>query len=414
MTLILDITRSLQRAARLQAPTGIDRVEVTYLNAALACTARPVHFVALGRRGWRWIPAARVRRLIAEPPARLVDPAAPIDQLIRASRPRRGLLAALRRWAREALYVVEDSLAPATADFARHGGAVFLKASHDRLDREPAFAALAGLRIVIFVHDVQPFEVPQFFTPDEFERHHARMHTVARYADEVLVNSRDTAARFLAACRNFGWREPSCTVLPLGVPPTLDRSVNRPASPGSHFVMLGTVQPRKNHVLMLQLWCELAERGGAVPTLVIIGRRGWLSDPVFRMLRRSPVLGRHVVFAGPLDDAEAWAVLGRARALLMPSHAEGYALPIAEALALGVPVLASDLPAHREVGGDRVTYLDPIDGLAWLAAIARRADEDGPAAAGHGTAYRPPTWAEHLAGLRRVLDPPTRSEEAKT
>jgi glycosyltransferase involved in cell wall biosynthesis len=55
----------------------------------------------------------------------------------------------------------------------------------------------------------------------------------------------------------------------------------------------------------------------------------------------------------------------------MPSFAEGYGLPVAEALAAGTPVLASDLPSLRAMGGSTITWLDPVDGLGWLAAIRR-------------------------------------------
>ena len=53
----------------------------------------------------------------------------------------------------------------------------------------------------------------------------------------------------------------------------------------------------------------------------------------------------------------------------MPSHAEGYGLPLIEALCVGTPVIASDLPAHRDVAGDYAIYRHPMDGLGWLAAV---------------------------------------------
>ncbi len=89
----------------------------------------------------------------------------------------------------------------------------------------------------------------------------------------------------------------------------------------------------------------------------------------------------------------------------MPSFAEGFGLPIIEALAVGTPVIASDLPAHREVAGDLAVYRDPTDGPGWLADICMFAD-------GHGSAaeirrrvadYRPTTWGEYFVRIERFL-----------
>ena len=63
--------------------------------------------------------------------------------------------------------------------------------------------------------------------------------------------------------------------------------------------------------------------------------------------------------------------MANARAVLMPSLAEGFGLPVIEALAVGTPVLASDLMVHREVGQDFVIYLDPADDVAWFDAILK-------------------------------------------
>jgi glycosyltransferase involved in cell wall biosynthesis len=89
----------------------------------------------------------------------------------------------------------------------------------------------------------------------------------------------------------------------------------------------------------------------------------------------------------------------------MPSLAEGFGLPIIEALAVGTPVIASDLPAHREVAGNLAIYRDPTDGRGWLADVCMLAD-------GRRTAseirrrvgeYRPTTWGEYFNRIERFL-----------
>jgi len=170
-------------------------------------------------------------------------------------------------------------------------------------------------------------------------------------------------------------------------------------------VMLGTLEARKNHLLMLRLWQRLVATDPAMaPRLLLIGRRGWENQAVFNLLDRCPELRGHVRECPGLNDAQVQALLRGARALLNPSFAEGYGLPVAEALALGVPVLASDLPAHREVAGTAAEFLDPLDGPAWLQAILDYAQPQSKRRSAARRAlrrFRPPQWQTHF---EQVLD----------
>ncbi len=91
--------------------------------------------------------------------------------------------------------------------------------------------------------------------------------------------------------------------------------------------------------------------GPATPRLVLVGQRGWENEMVLDVLERSELLRDHIAEHNALPDKQVRSLIAGARAVLLPSFAEGYGLPIAEALALGTPVLCSDLPALREAGG---------------------------------------------------------------
>src|SRR5207237_3018171 len=131
-------------------------------------------------------------------------------------------------------------------------------------------------------------------------------------------------------------------------------------------------------------------RGERAPMLVMVGSPGWGAEPVLRTVEQSRLLHGRVIFARGLSSPALRQLVAHARALLMPSFAEGFGLPVIEALAVGTPVIASDLSAHREVAGDMAIYRDPTDRPGWLAAICMFADGEGEAAdvSRRGAGYR--------------------------
>ena len=228
------------------------------------------------------------------------------------------------------------------------------------------------------------------------------METIARYADGVLGNSISPLDAMRPWLDRAG-RAPATAVAPLGTE-GLDEPVRMPGSESGsgltpYFVCVGTIEPRKNHLLLLNIWRRIAAEGGAnMPRLLLVGRRGWENEQVVDMLERCPALVGCVEEHGRPSDREMRRLVAGARALLMPSFAEGYGMPVAEALALGVPVICSDIPAHRETGGAVPDYLDPLDAIGWMRAIRAYA-ADGPerrAQLARMPAWSPPTWRENI------------------
>jgi glycosyltransferase involved in cell wall biosynthesis len=144
--------------------------------------------------------------------------------------------------------------------------------------------------------------------------------------------------------------------------------------------------------------------GTDTPPLVLAGQRGWETEAIVDHLDRSPPVQRFVHEINGLGDEQLADLIGGARALLSPSFMEGFNLPVAEALSMGTSVIASDIPAHRELApGARL--IDPLDGPAWLDAIEAAARRP-PGADVQSPAQRPPGWPEHFAIVAGALGLP--------
>jgi glycosyltransferase involved in cell wall biosynthesis len=159
--------------------------------------------------------------------------------------------------------------------------------------------------------------------------------------------------------------------------------------------------------MLLNIWSRLIDRSGInAPRLLIIGQRGWEAEPVFNVLDHSEKLRGHVIELNHCSDEELANHLAPARALVFPSLAEGYGLPLVEALGMGVPVIASDLPVFREIAGAVPTYLDPLNEAAWEEAILDYANPESPARAaqlGRIKSFRAYDWESHFDRLETWL-----------
>jgi glycosyltransferase involved in cell wall biosynthesis len=399
--IVLDLSRLLSRAGR-SAPSGIDRVELAYARRLLEASGDRLSFAAVAKWGrFGPLPTGETARFIQS-----------LDQLwsdrARAANSARRLIAASCR-----LQVALSLRGPRALHRhirALQGSVVYLLASHHHLDRPELFRNLrdkAGARIVCFIHDTIPIDFPEYSVPGEAERHRLRMSTVAKYADGVIVNSLQTGEAFRPFLEKAG-RAPPIVYAPLGADLPIQPSPVAPMRSGSYFVCVGTIEAKKNHLLLLNLWRDLVRRMGETsPRLVLIGRRGWYVQNVLNMLDRSTALAGMVEERNNLSDAEMAGLVSGARALLMPTFAEGYGLPVAEALALGTPVLCSDLSVLRSVGKEAPEYFDPLDARAWRQAIidyamprsARRAAQLVRLAA-----WRPPTWDAHFSLVWPLLE----------
>ena len=394
--IILDVSRLLSRAES-PAPSGIDRVELIYAE----------HLIA-------WVPE-RLRYLAVVPPGRAALLPAPLVKEF--------LAALASRWTAGAAIDTVRRLAWRLRIAALRGGggraspgSAYLLLSHHHLDKPDLIAAILRrhrARLVCLMHDLIPLDFPEYSRPTEPARHQLRIETVAKFAEAVVAVSDTVQAALQRTLRKVNGGTPARVH---SVPHGATRHAPK-ASTGSlgpvlgsrpYFVCVGTIEPRKNHLLLLAVWRRLEEEmGDATPRLVLVGRRGWENENILAMLDRCPGLRDVLVEREGLPDGELYPLLAGARALLFPSFVEGYGLPLAEALAQGVPALCSDIEALREVGAGVPEYLDPLDGLGWRRAVLDYLPEGSIRRAAQveriGT-WTMPSWDESVRGMLAVID----------
>ncbi|WP_339933159.1 glycosyltransferase family 1 protein [uncultured Brevundimonas sp.] len=396
---LFDAGRLLDRSAR-DAPTGVDRVCLAYAEWLAA------------RRDIRVVPVATVRNRL-----RAVD-ATHYRREIRTVRKRwsgdepetaneQALVRALTGQTRgPSILDVEPGAPPLSLRRVRSvsqaltsrplpppsPGQAYISVGHTALNTPAILADLArrGVSSTIMIHDLIPITHPEFCRPGDRARHHRRVSYALRHADRIIVNSEYTADQLRAFADREALSTPPVKAIPLGLEPVFLTRGTLP-SPAPYFVHVGTIEARKNLAFLLTLWRRLQERmGPRTPGLVLVGRYGWENEAVLDHLQRSPNLQGLVHQSAGLSDVSLARLMRGARAVVAPSSVEGFDLPAVEAMAMGVPLIASDIPVHRElVSGARL--VDPLDGLGWLSAL--QAATDSPPVA---PAYAPPTWATHF------------------
>ena len=375
---LIDVSRLIWRMWTGRLPTGIDRVCLAYLR----------HF---GLRAQAVVQRSGIVRVLTPRSSdRLFD-------LLMHRRPefRSFMVREMPSWLLSSSNGVNCS------------GRIYFNTGHTGLN-EPALSAwIARNRIRAFylLHDLIPITHPEFCRAGEAQRHAWRIRNALQSSTGIIGNSGATLTALSAfACDEGLPIPPMCAAWIAGQ--AMPEKVH-PAQLGHpYFVMIGTIEGRKNHILLLNLWRHLAESlGDSTPKLVIVGQRGWEAEKALAMLDGCIALKQHVMELGSCDDDKLGSLIAGARALLMPSFAEGFGLPVVEALQLRTPVIASDLPVYREIAGDIPCYLSPTDETAWEKAILDFLQDgsDRRRQLGMMSGFKSPSWPDHFVKVEDWL-----------
>jgi glycosyltransferase involved in cell wall biosynthesis len=297
------------------------------------------------------------------------------------------------------------------------GNSVYLNTSHHGISNKDGFFTLKmklGLKFAFYIHDLIPIDFPEYVRASGYSDHIKRMDTVSFCADMVIVNSEATKTSFLSWCESQELRLPECEVAYIGVEESFFESPAEEFSPAletldqqSYFTYIGTIEPRKNHLFLLQIWRDWILRGITPPKLVIVGKRGWENQNVFNFIDQCEAIKPYVVELSDLSDAGLKRVIRGAKAMLFPSFSEGWGMPLIETQAMGTPVICSDIPVFHEASSALATFINPLDAITWQKTILDFSDpskdvhDDAVKALG---SYTPPRWEDHFIILDVLLD----------
>ena len=281
----------------------------------------------------------------------------------------------------------------------------------------PAFIAglraRHGLRVALLIYDIIPVRRPEFVNLAFSESFGTWLDGMLPLCDRLMAISRSAAAEATAHAVASGIPlRGEIQPIPIGTgfsgpAAAAAESHGLPAS-GSYVLFVSTMEPRKNHQLLLRVWRRLLESmpRAEVPILVFAGKRGPLSEDLVRELTSTRFLDGHIRLIDQPSDGDLTALYHGCLFTLFPSFYEGWGLPVTESLAFGKPCIISSATSLPEAGGTLARYFDPED-VPGATALIRGVLEDRKGLAAWTrqveTEFRPVSWQESARAVMEHL-----------
>ncbi len=329
-----------------------------------------------------------------------------------------------QRWKRGVERVTTSIIAPITGSRQRATLAVLgvtpaprdiwldLEAGwHDPRPRNQLLPELhrTGVSIATLVADIFPITSPEWFTPETVAKFTDYLDAHIQWSDRLLCISRHTRATLMSHAAAGGRPvDDRSDVIRLGANfthrnlPVHDRPVPTLGTP--ELLMVSTLEPRKNHALVLDVFDRLRSHGRDI-SLRLIGGRGWNVDDLVRRIETNPAFGSTLRWDDRVSDDELDRAYRSSFLALVPSFAEGFGAPVIEALDRGLPVISSTGGALSEVGGSNIEYGSPTSVDEWVAHVERHLDDPAHHALWVARAqnFVAPTWSEAAADTASAL-----------
>ncbi len=264
---------------------------------------------------------------------------------------------------------------------------------------------------IAMVHDLTPRTHPEHHTLVTRMTFNPFIRASLKGARAVVVGSKATRQEVL---EHFPWVSDRLHLIGYGVddffsppddPAEGERTRSFFAGDRRYILHLGTLEPRKGLLTLVKAWDRLHEMMPDAPSLVLAGGEGWDIAPLVDLINRSPNAAR-IHRPGYVTRDQARALMRHTQGFVLASEAEGFGLPLAEAIASGAPCIASDIPSLRESGADAALFTPVGDSEALAQAIARTLEPETAAVMRRASAARRSSlsWGPIIEQWRELIE----------
>jgi len=235
-----------------------------------------------------------------------------------------------------------------------------------------------GLKSVHVIFDLIPVVQPGFF-PEAMEESYANyIEKVLEVSDLSLAISEYTKKDAMAYAEKKGIKPNIIEPFRLGddfVKIESSKPSHKSIEANNYIFCVGTVEVRKNHQLLYNVYKLAKQQGIKLPKIVIVGKKGWLADSTIHLLKYDPDISDQVIMLNRCSDKEMAWLYENCLFTIYPSYYEGWGLPIAETLRYGKLCLSSNTSSMPEVGKDLVEYFSPFDAAGCLKIVEKFLDK---------------------------------------
>lgn len=228
------------------------------------------------------------------------------------------------------------------------------------------------LKIVHVIYDMIPEIAPQFFGQGFGDVYIKHMFNVFSISDHLLAISKNTKRDSEAFQKRMLLPKTEVSVFRLGDNPTHSAATESPddrIEAGNYVLAVGTLEIRKNYLMLYYVWKKAALLGIKLPKLVIVGQPGWLSSDSMYLMQFDPITRDSIVILSNASDSQVAWLYKNSKFSVYPSWYEGWGLPIAESLNYGKFCISSNTSSMTEIAGDLIAYFDPFDTVGCLELI---------------------------------------------
>ncbi len=210
---------------------------------------------------------------------------------------------------------------------------------------------------ILFIYDLCYVDFPEFVSDKNSQYLRKWVKKSINTASNIITISEFTKSRIIDVY-NVSPEIISVIPVPPKKNPVADKTILSRLDLENFLLFVGTLEPRKNILNLLNSYEALSKDIHDKYPLVLVGGKGWKDENILNKIDEMSKSGLKVIQAGYVSDAEKVALYESSTLVLQLSHYEGFGMPVLEAMSYGKPVMCSDIPVFHEIAGDNVEYVD--------------------------------------------------------